>query len=159
MNNSATQNSAGGPPAAHPPDHVLLHWRSIPATRAVRTTIFVVILIIGLPVVLGIWYGAFYGLLAILILGGSLLSFFLPSDFILTEQHITRRYLGIDQSRKWSEFRSYYPDKNGVLLSPFALPSRLENFRGMYVRFENNREQVLAVVAARLSSSSPEKPR
>ena len=129
----------------------LLRWRSIPAKRAIRTTVLVTIVVVGVPVLLAVWYGPFFGLLGILILGGSLLSFFLPTDYVLTDLAVARRYLGIDQKRKWSEFRSYYPDKNGVLLSPFPGPSRLENFRGMYLRFEGNREAVLAVVADRVS--------
>ena len=80
------------------------------------------------------------------------MSFFLPTDFILTDAVVERRYLGINQKRKWSEFRSFYPDKNGVLLSPFVRPSRLENFRGLYLRFEDNRDQVLAVVQDKVIS-------
>jgi hypothetical protein len=48
--------------------------------------------------------------------------------------------------KKWSQYRSCYPDKNGVLLSPFVRPSRLENFRGTYIRFWNNREEVVSFV-------------
>jgi hypothetical protein len=33
-----------------------------------------------------------------------------------------------------------------VLLSPFAEPSRLENFRGLYVMFEGNRDAVTKFV-------------
>ena len=43
-------------------------------------------------------------------------------------------------------FRSFYTDKNGVLLSPFIAPSRLENFRGLYITFDNNRDAVLDFV-------------
>lgn len=129
----------------------LLRWRSVPAERRMKTTVLVAIVIVGVPVLLAVWYGAFYGLLGILILGGSLLSFFLPTMYVLTDLTVSRRYLGIDQKRKWSEFRSFYPDKNGVLLSPFVQPSRLENFRGMYLRFEGNRDEVLALVTDMVS--------
>ncbi len=134
----------------------LLRWRSVPARRSARTTALVVLAIIGVPAVLFIWYGPFFGLLGIVILGGSLLSFFLPTDYILTDSSVLRHYLGITQKRKWSEFRSFYPDKNGVLLSPFVRPSRLENFRGLYLRFESNRDKVLAIVQDRVADRSPE---
>lgn len=45
-----------------------------------------------------------------------------------------------------SMFRSFYPDKRGVLLSPFTRPSRLENFRGVYVRYDGNKDEVDAFV-------------
>jgi hypothetical protein len=156
MSEPAAENGPRESAAAGSPEHVLLSWRSIPARRALRTTILVSAVVLGVPVMLAVWYGPFYGVLGIMILGGSLLSFFLPSDYILTDQNITRRYLGISQTRAWAEFRSYYPDKNGVLLSPFALPSRLENFRGMYLRFEGNRELVLAAVSGKIMPPSAE---
>ena len=77
---------------------------------------------------------------------GSLAGFFFPTEFQLTETGLVVRSLFGTQERPWASFRSFYPDRNGVLLSPFPRPSRLENFRGVYVRFDNNREQVLAFV-------------
>jgi hypothetical protein len=138
------------------PEQVLLSWRSIPAKRDNRVTALVSLVVIGLPVVLGIWYGPFYGLLGLAILGGSLSSFFLPTDFALTDRTIARRYLGVEHKRDWSDFRSFYPDKNGVLLSPFLQPSRLENFRGMYLRFEGNRERVLSIVQDHITGQPAE---
>jgi hypothetical protein len=143
-----TEQNAGRAESGQPAvdERELLRWRSIPARRSWKVSLLVVFTILGLPVLLAIWYGPFFGLLGLVILGASLMPFFLPTDFILTESSVQRRYLGIDHTRKWSEFRSYYPDKNGVLLSPFPRPSRLENFRGLYIRFEDNRERVLAVI-------------
>ena len=152
MDNSQSTENNSGPQKPEVAERELLRWRSVPARRSTRTTVLVVLTIIGVPLVLAIWYGAFFGLLGLAILGGSLLSFFLPTDFILTDAAVERRYLGINQKRKWSEFRSFYPDKNGVLLSPFVRPSRLENFRGLYLRFEDNRDQVLAVVQDKVIS-------
>jgi hypothetical protein len=57
-------------------------------------------------------------------------------------------------NKDWSQFRSCYPDKNGILLSPFAHPSRLENFRGLYLMFEGNRDAVTACVKGRLAKQS-----
>jgi hypothetical protein len=51
----------------------------------------------------------------------------------------------------WTQFRSFYPDPNGVLLSPFAHPSRLENFRGIYLRYHGQADQVLRIVAERIT--------
>ena len=44
----------------------------------------------------------------------------------------------------------YYVDKSGVLLSPFIRPSRLENFRGLYVRFAGNKDEVMRIVSERI---------
>jgi hypothetical protein len=151
MDNSPAEHTEQSPEVA---ERELLRWRSVPARRKMGRTMWVTVLILGLPVVLVVWYGPFYGLLGLLILGGSLLSFFLPTDFVLTDRAVLRRYLGVDQKRAWTEFRSFYPDNNGVLLSPFPQPSRLENFRGMYLRFEGNRDEVLTVVADRIAGTA-----
>lgn len=129
-----------------PTEQALLRWRSIPARRSRTSTLLVVLIVLAVPLLLFVWYGPFFGILGFLIMGGSLSSFFLPTDYCLTDQSVYRHYLGIRQKRAWSEFRSFHPDRNGVLLSPFARPSRLENFRGLYLRFEGNRDDVLAVV-------------
>ena len=141
------------------PERELLRWRSLPAQRSVHTTVAVVGIIIGVSVLLFFWYGPFFGVLGLAILGGSMMPFFLPTAYRFTDTAACKRYLGIEQRRAWTEFRSFYPDKNGVLLSPFAHPSRLENFRGLYVRFEDNRDAVLAAVADKVKPApAEEKP-
>jgi len=46
--------------------------------------------------------------------------------------------------------RTYHPDRNGVLLSPFSRQTRLETFRGIYIRFDGNRKEVMSVIKGRL---------
>jgi hypothetical protein len=48
-------------------------------------------------------------------------------------------------------------DKNGVLLSPFAGRSRLENFRGVYVRFGQNKDQVVNFVRSKIEKKESTK--
>jgi hypothetical protein len=54
--------------------------------------------------------------------------------------------------KDWSIYRSCYPDKNGILLSPFVRPSRLENFRGIYLMFADNGEEVTRFVKAHIGT-------
>ncbi|MCJ7458582.1 MAG: hypothetical protein MUP17_06300, partial [candidate division Zixibacteria bacterium] len=53
---------------------------------------------------------------------------------------------------EWGKYRSFYMDKNGVLLSPFEKPSRLENFRGIYLRFNQNKDEVVNFIKQRIKS-------
>jgi len=89
-------------------------------------------------------------LLSAVILICSLSPFFFPTRYILQDDHIMIRSLLRTFSKKWDFFKSYYPDKNGVLLSPFPSPSRLENFRGVYIRFDNNRTEVLGFIGSKI---------
>ena len=91
-------------------------------------------------------------LLSVVILGGSLSRFFLPTKYILQDDCIVVKTLLRSFSRQWDSFRSFYPDKNGVLLSPFSSPSRLENFRGVYIRFDHNGSEVVDFIKEKINS-------
>lgn len=68
----------------------------------------------------------------------SLYRYFFPSRYDFYEDRIEVVSFSRRSMKPWSDFRSFYADRNGVLLSPFSRPSRLENFRGVYVRFGNS---------------------
>lgn len=138
------------------PARVLLAWRSHPVREGGRRLAIVLSALIIFPVGLTWLYGPFYGLLAVLILGGSLLTYFLPTDYTFYSGGVESRFLGVHRRFTWQQFRSYYPDRHGVLLSPFARPSRLENFRGIYLRFDGRFSEVMAVVAGKIQSSEAE---
>ena len=90
-------------------------------------------------------------LLSAIFLIGSLYSYFVPFRYTFYEDEIVVTALLYRRVKPWSTFHSFYIDKNGVLLSPFAKPSRLENFRGTYVRFGTNREGALAFIERKMS--------
>lgn len=140
------------------PAELLLTWRSHPVRRGGSKLTLVIAVLIGLPVGLLILYGPFYAGLAIVVLGGSLASYFLPTDYTLYSGGGEMRFFWICRRFTWEQFRSFYPDRNGVLLSPFPRPSRLENFRGLYLRFDDCADQVLAIVAERIAVGSAESP-
>ncbi len=117
-------------------------------TITVLTTIFLIVCVIL------VWLttlSLFMVGLAVLILFGSLAGFYFPTRYIFCDDHLLIKTKVHSLTKQWSLFRSYYPDKNGVLLSPFGHPTRLENFRGTYVKFERNRDRVMAIVRAKIT--------
>ncbi|MEW5876089.1 MAG: hypothetical protein AB1752_13030 [Candidatus Zixiibacteriota bacterium] len=147
---TTTPPEAGNAPVVAGPDdpaRVLLSWRSHPVRQGGRRLAIVLGALVVFPVGLGLLYGPFYSLLALVILGGSLLTYFLPTDYIFYSGGIESRFIGVNRRFTWDQFRSYYPDRHGVLLSPFPKPSRLENFRGVYLRFDGRLSEVMAIVA------------
>lgn len=88
--------------------------------------------------------------LSVAILAISLSPFFLPTTYTFQDDCIIVKSLLRKSSRQWNSFKSYYPDRNGVLLSPFPSPTRLENFRGVYIRFENNRSEVVDFIEKKI---------
>ncbi len=108
----------------------------------IAVTIFVVIC--GMAVYMATEQSQIFTVLTIVILYASLSKFYFPTRYIMNEHGIAVKTLTQKLEKPWSMYRSYYPDKNGVLLSPFVEPTRLENFRGLFILFNNNRDEVIA---------------
>jgi|WetSurMetagenome_2_1015567.scaffolds.fasta_scaffold304897_2 hypothetical protein len=136
----------------------ILEWVSHPAKRNMRTTVIVTLfLFLLLVVIYFMTFSVWFTVLGFMILYGSLSSFYFPTRYKFSEKEITIKTTMQTLKKQWSQYRSFYPDKNGVLLSPFVRPTRLENFRGIYIRFAKNREDVIAFVKMMLVKDNPEK--
>lgn len=92
----------------------------------------------------------FYMILSVVVLLGSLSSFFLPVRYVFYSDRVTIHFFLGKRSKPWSVFKNYYVDKNGALLSPFPKPSRLDTFRGMYIRFGSNRAEIIDYINRKL---------
>jgi hypothetical protein len=97
----------------------------------------------------------YFTVVAVLLVWGQVAGFFLPTRFALTEQGVSVRGLVSRRQKPWSEFRSYYIDREGLLLSPFTERSRLERFRGVSLQFHGNREEVIAFVENTMARETP----
>jgi len=134
-----------------------LEWVCHPAKKSRRTTALVTIfIVIVIAVVYFATMSVWFGVLAVLILFGSLTSFYFPTRYTLTDEDIFVKTTTQNLKKKWTQYRSYFPDKNGVLLSPFVRPSRMENFRGIYIKFWNNKDEVVAFVKERMEATRAE---
>ena len=131
--------------------HVAMEWTVHPIKRNWKVSIGVIAFLMILCAAI---YFSFHSIalliLSVVILVGSLAPFFFPTTYKLQNDCVIVRSLLRRFSRQWDVFRSYYPDKNGVLLSPFPTPSRLENFRGIYVRFSHNRSEVVNFIREKM---------
>jgi hypothetical protein len=134
----------------------VLSWRCHPVKRrpVVSLAVTAFILLVGFLVYFATDSRGFT-VLAMAILFASLAKFYFPTDYRLSDRNIKIRTTTQTLVKEWSLYRSCYADKNGVLLSPFARPSRLENFRGLYIMFENNRDEVTAFVKERIGRGTP----
>lgn len=89
---------------------------------------------------------AFFCVLSLVVLFASLAKFYMPTSYTLTEKEVIVKTTTQTLKKEWSLYRSYWPDKNGILLSPFVEQSRLENFRGLYLIFGDNREEATSFI-------------
>ena len=117
--------------------------------------------VLGLFLIL-LLFGIYWGFQSIYIAGlsaifliGSLYKYFLPFHHQCESDKIIITSCCYRLERSWESFRSFYVDANGILLSPFSRPTRLENFRGVYVRFgKHTPEDIIDFITSKIKSES-----
>ena len=128
-----------------------LEWTVHPIKKNWKVSVVVVAFLATLCAAIYFSFNSFAFLaLSITIFGCSLAPFFFPTTYTLQDDCIIVKSLLRRFTKEWDSFRSYYPDRNGVLLSPFLQPSRLENFRGIYVRFWYNKAEVVNFIKQKI---------
>ena len=121
----------------------MLSWRYHPAAKN-RAKAVLAVAVIALFGAFVWWYSqsTIFAFLAALILTASLGVFFFPTRYTLTEDGLTVEFLGTKQVKKWGGFARAIPEPNGIFLSPFARKNFLEHYRGVFVRYEGNKDEV-----------------
>jgi hypothetical protein len=87
------------------------------------------------------------GLLAAVLLTASVSDYLFPLRFMLDAQAAESRGPVHRRRMLWTQVRRVSRDDSGVRLSPFPRPSRLDGFRGIYLWFDDNADQVMAHIA------------
>ena len=133
-----------------------LAWSSHPLAQEPR----------GRSVVLGVVIGAVslasalafqglgYGLISLVVLTGSMSRYFLPTRYRLDAVGVRASHLGRSRTQAWEQIRRAEPRRDGVFLSPFPRPSRLDSFRGIYLRFHDNQDEVREFVQAHVAAAA-----
>ena len=91
-------------------------------------------------------------LVAVLLLLGSVREYLFPFTYSLTVEGVAARGPGLQATLPWKEARRCLRERNAVTVTPLSVPSRLDAFRGVTLRFAlkgqpGDRESVLAVIA------------
>ncbi|MFB3897448.1 MAG: hypothetical protein ACE14V_14210 [bacterium] len=91
--------------------------------------------------------------ISIAVLVGSLLRYFLPTQYKIDIEGVHYTFLGLTKTRKWTEFKTFYVCKTGVQLSPFPRPHWLDPFRGYFVLVGKDKEVIVNYIRARVHDS------
>ena len=128
-----------------------LAWQVHPLAEApVLRSVTLTGILLALSVAVGFSFDGFgYGFLCLAILAGSLSRYFVPTRYRADETGVETSHLGVRRRIAWHQVRRAFVAPDGIYLSPFASPSRLEAFRATFVRFGRNRETVLRYVRDR----------
>jgi hypothetical protein len=130
--------------AREPPEP--LEWRVHLASREPAKTMAVfaaAVVASAIGFLLLSWLGFLVGLGLVL---GSTSEFLLPIHYRLSETGARARW-GLSVSEiAWKDVKQTRSDALGIKISPLSGKSRLEAFRGVYLRFAGNRQEVEAAV-------------
>ena len=156
MSNAEHDTGNGLTPGEQHDEGELLEWTCHPVKRKplVSALITLFIILVGVTIYLTT-YSRMFTILGLVILLMSLAKFYFPTRFKLSDRGVTIKTTTQTLFKEWKIYRSCYPDKKGILLSPFVEPSRIENFRGLYVMFEGNADEVTAFVKQRIQRAHP----
>jgi hypothetical protein len=129
----------------------LLEWNSFPFVERPWASFLLMIFLILLSFLLWklaivTWgYPIFYigGMLLVI---GSLLPYFIQTNYQVLDDTFVIRYFFLRIERKYCDFGCFYLDKRGVMLSTFKTPRRLDSFRGQSLRFSASQAEKEALI-------------
>jgi hypothetical protein len=96
-----------------------------------------------------------YGFLCFALITTSLSRYFFPTRYALNSTGVQTSHLGVRRRVPWEQIRRCRIDPDGVFFSPFNRSSRLDPFRGCFLRFGNNRNEVIEFVRPYIPHRSP----
>lgn len=79
-------------------------------------------------------------------LSASVADYLFPVHHTIGRAGVTTRCLFSRSEIRWEEVRRVWLAEDGVKLSPLRYPSRREAFRGVFLKFAGNEEQVLELI-------------
>ena len=150
-----TRHSTFDTPDALDTQHVTLSWVSWPLRDEPRRKTALLFAFIAVTVLISSLLALFYGVLAMVLLFILLGPYFLPSRMEVSDAGVKKFFFLFNRDRAWSVYKRFVAQKDGVFLSTFAAPSRLDSFRGDFLRFTRatDRERVMALVTKHVGAS------
>ncbi|MCG3181272.1 MAG: hypothetical protein BIFFINMI_03651 [Phycisphaerae bacterium] len=132
----------------------VLRWVSLPIRDEPWPKSALLVGLIVLTAVIGALQAAFLGGLALLLMFILLGPYFLPCRYELTERGMKKFFFMFNRDRTWDTYKRYVIQRDGVFLSTYATPSRLDSFRGDFVRFGPgaDRDAVIDLIRRRVGT-------
>ncbi|HEX37529.1 MAG TPA: hypothetical protein ENG70_01520 [Candidatus Cloacimonetes bacterium] len=120
----------------------LYSWTSFPFVEfPISSALVLAFFVLVAVFVFSITYNVFWVLLSLIFLFSSLFAYFAPTVYKFYDDHVFLRVGIFKRTRKYSEFKCFYADKKGVMLSTFNRPRGLDRFRGQSIRFTKNQDE------------------
>jgi len=130
----------------------LIEWSSFPLMDYPKKSIFLVAFLIFVAVILWNitivkWDQPLYYILGVIILFIGVIPYFVSTKYEFYDDHFIVRYPFVKIEKQYTDYGSFYNDKNGIMISTFKQVSRLDAFRGQSIRFSKDRKEKDAIIA------------
>jgi hypothetical protein len=136
----------------------MFEWTVHPFMESPKKAVISILAPVLVPFLVYLWMREWLWVgLAMLLIISSEFPFFIKTRYRMDGTGVTQKRGGVIQFRSWEQIKSFYPDKTGVLISPFLNKTWLENFRGLYLQYGRHREQVIGYLENKLKPSSNSK--
>lgn len=127
----------------------VLAWTSLPVRDDGPKALVLIMLIVAISAGIGWSFASVaWAAFSLAVLVTALRQYFVVSHIVVDEAGVQVRSVFGCQRRLWSELKSYYPQPDGVFLSPFEQRSRLDPYRGLFLRYRGNKDAVEVWLAA-----------
>ena len=131
-----------------------LRWRAHPLVDDFPRSALLLVIVGAVCAGAGVAFGGLgYALLAAGFLAVSLARYFVPTHYELGASGATVRFLGQTRTVRWEAVKRVDVHRDGVHLSPFEHPSRLDSFRGTFLRFSGNADEAVSFVQHRVATA------
>ena len=130
-------------------DHKRYRWTAFPLRESPhKGVLFWVVMVVTVWAVYWNVGSILLTVFAAALLLVTLSSFYLPTHYSIDEIGVSVRRVAYNRRLSWVRIRSVFDERDGLFVSPFPVKSRMENFRGVYLPYRNNRKEILAIIKA-----------
>lgn len=111
-------------------------WTSHPLREEPLAKSFLLVLIIlSVASIVGVSFQSIsFAFLSLALLTAAMTRYFFTTRYVIDARGFTISYIGTRRQYLWTSFRRAAIHPDGIFLSPFAKPHRLDTFRGQFLR-------------------------
>jgi hypothetical protein len=127
-------------------EDAIYRWTSFPLLDKPKHSVALCLIIIIVTYILwelaiGIWQQPLYYMLGVFMLFIGIVPYFVPTRYYFFESGLVVIYPIAKVEKLYTDYGCFYADKNGIMLSTFKRPRRLDAFRGQSIRYSKTREE------------------
>ncbi len=130
----------------------ILRWTSFPFIERKQTSAILVIFILLFSSLIWMFVMIPYNIpkpfyfIGMALFFIEMFPYFTKTDYAFFEDKVVVTYPVTKIEKKYSNFKSFYADKHGIMLSTFKHHSKLDRFRGQSIRFSHQQSEKAALL-------------